>query len=432
MTALNPIRELPKPSSFSEGDVLVIFGELFGGGYVNGLIEEAKAKGMTILYSTVGRREKDGTLRPLSPEEVAEKNHGGELVNVRLEAGFDLVPDSQGETPCDQLKGVKLKEWETATLDWTRVEQSQKAGIDDFNSRAQTWAEAVAQHLPKGKKIVFAHTMAGGVPRAKIIMPAMNRVFKGFGDRFASSEAFWASDLGRLCEKSFMEVTAHTFKTLIDVTGPIREQQIADGGQVSYTAYGYHGTEILIDGAYQWQSFAPYLQGFAKMALEKHAEHAFENGTSATVFNAPEILTNSSSVFAGIEIPLYTLMSALKKENQNGKLDEIIAQATAHLKDESMVRELESKLNHFFATDVIQQWSDFAGWPQHNGPKQMEMIKTLSTELLDWQKDPKHPLSTFLSEVVFKACGKIMLNEADAPRGPVLWIGHDAVAKAFL
>ncbi len=35
-----------------------------------------------------------------------------------------------------------------------------------------------------------------------------------------------------------------------------------------YTAYGYHGTEILIDGEYHWQTYTNYTQGYAKMRLE--------------------------------------------------------------------------------------------------------------------------------------------------------------------
>ncbi len=49
--------------------------------------------------------------------------------------------------------------------------------------------------IPQGANVMFAHTMAGGVPRAKIILPVMNRVFKGHGERYASSKDFWESTL---------------------------------------------------------------------------------------------------------------------------------------------------------------------------------------------------------------------------------------------
>jgi len=77
------------------------------------------------------------------------------------------------------------------------------------------------------------------------------------------------------------------------------------GSRVACTAYGYHGTGILVNGSYQWQSYTPYLQGFAKMRLEDHAVAARKQGINATVFNCPEILTNSSALFLGVELSLY-------------------------------------------------------------------------------------------------------------------------------
>ncbi len=79
-------------------------------------------------------------------------------------------------------------------------------------------------------------------------------------------------------------------------------------------AFGYHGTEILIDGRYAWQSYSPYLQGFAKVELENIARKALHEGIQASVYNAPEILTNSSSIFLGVEVALYPLLGAMKKE----------------------------------------------------------------------------------------------------------------------
>ncbi len=38
-------------------------------------------------------------------------------------------------------------------------------------------------------------------------------------------------------------------------------------------------------------------------------------GVKASVYNCPEIRTNSSDVFTGIELPLIPLLLALKKEN---------------------------------------------------------------------------------------------------------------------
>ena len=69
-----PLTHLPDNTLYGEGDVFVLFGELFGRGYATGLIDSAKAAGMTIVGITVGRREDDGTLRALTDEELAGVN----------------------------------------------------------------------------------------------------------------------------------------------------------------------------------------------------------------------------------------------------------------------------------------------------------------------------------------------------------------------
>ena len=42
MQAFQPLRYKPSSTRFSKKDVLVVFGEVFARGYVNGLIDEAK------------------------------------------------------------------------------------------------------------------------------------------------------------------------------------------------------------------------------------------------------------------------------------------------------------------------------------------------------------------------------------------------------
>ena len=98
MTLYNPMRELPARAGYGKGDFLVLCGELFGRGYANGIVEEAKSRGMTVIGTTVGRRDADGTLRALTAEEItaAAEILGGTIINVPLEAGFDLEPADDG------------------------------------------------------------------------------------------------------------------------------------------------------------------------------------------------------------------------------------------------------------------------------------------------------------------------------------------------
>ncbi len=122
----------PKISnSFGKGDVLVLFGELFQRGYANGLVEAAQKRGMSIIYATVGRRE-NGKLRPLNSEEIAQSPKP--LINIPLEAGFDLEPFA-GEgtaTPVEQLQDLGLKDWEGVRLDWKKIEASRDQARSRF------------------------------------------------------------------------------------------------------------------------------------------------------------------------------------------------------------------------------------------------------------------------------------------------------------
>ncbi len=432
MQSFQPLRDIRPESGFKKDDVLVIFGEVFARGYVNGLIEHARKAGMKVIFSTVGRRDDQDQLRPLTAEELAGKDQP--LINIPLECGFDLEKSSTGKSPVDQLAGLKLSQADQAQLDWGQVDESRKKGRESFQTRVREWMAALDKQIPAGKNVLIAHTMAGGVPRAKIILPVMNRVFKGHGERYASSQDFWDGTLGKFCAMSFMDVTANSFADLIELSAPLRERVNQGGGQVAYVAYGYHGTEILMGQEYKWQSYAPYLQGFAKLELEQIAIRAGQKGIAASVYNAPEILTNSSSIFLGVEVALYPLLGALKKEGGAHPLTrDLMATCQALLKPEHTLEEILTLTDRYFRSELIgKHWSKYEIWPQHNGPEQMELMRTTSEKIIDMHKDEKNLLTARLSELVFNACGKAMLYEAQKPRRPVWWIGHDIVAKLAL
>jgi hypothetical protein len=387
---------------------------------------------MKVIFSTVGRREKTGELRALNAEELSTKEQP--LINVPLEAGFDLEAPTGGLSPVAQLEGLKLSEWQTAQLDFDQVDESAKLGTQRFRASVVTYLQQLEKWIPPTSHVLFAHTMAGGVPRAKIVMPAMNRIFKGFGERFASSREFWESPLGLLCARSFMEVTANTLQHLIELSEPLRRRQQAAGKSVSYACYGYHGTEILIHDEFRWQSYSPYLQGFAKLELEKIAARASAQGISTTCFNAPEILTNSSSIFLGVEVALYPLLGAmLKIAPHHPKTRAMIERCQALLKPGETVAGILDLTSSYFSSDIIaKQWSDYEHWPQHNGPQQMALMRETSSEILSRHKDERELLTAVLSEVVFKSCGEAMLAESKTPKKPVWWIGHDLVTQQFL
>lgn len=428
------LRQVVQKQKFSPGSTLVLFGEIFQRGYANGLIEEAERCGLNVIYSTVGRREKDGSLRALTQEELQTMG-SKKIINIPLEAGFDSQKGPQGLTLIDLLKDVKLSDWENAQIDFQEIEQIKNLAEQDFRQRVRLYLEQLNQNIsPKGD-VIFAHLMAGGVPRAKIIMPVMNKVFKGTGDRYYPSAKFWSTDLGKVCAQSFMEVTAKTFQVLLEETSTFRQQRQKSGFQVGYSAYGYHGTEILMHGQYQWQTYSPYLQGWAKKELEQIALRAQKTSSDikACVFNCPEILTNSSSIFQGVEVPLYPLLAAIQKEGpQSSAFESLQQKCQSLLKPGNTMAMIYKTAEEFYADTEVQKLQNFPDWPTHSSQLQLGLLLQKSDALFDMHQDPKNLITSVLSEVIFRACGEAMLHQTLNPQHPTLWINHDYVAKSFL
>ncbi|MEA5113778.1 MAG: hypothetical protein VB050_07075 [Geobacteraceae bacterium] len=434
MTGFNPLRQVPCSAGYGKGDVFVLFGELFGRGYANGLVEEARRVGMTILGITMGRRESDGSLRPLTEDELAKAQEtlGGRIINIPLEAGFDLDRSVSGITPADELKRLKSDGWEGAVLDWTAIEESRKSGAERFTTALSSVMHELDALIPDGANVLFSHTMAGGIPRARVLMPVLNRVFKGTGDRYTPSESFWKTELGKLCAISFDEVTADTFRYLIDYSKAIRERIAAQGGKVAYTAYGYHGCEVLVNGEYIWQTYTPYLQGWAKMRLERIASEAWNKGISATVFNCPEIQTNSSALFLGVEISLYPLLRALKKEGGGAVADGISNACQNLLKNDVSLEDLLEAANSYLSDPILEPFRDFSSWPLHNTAQQSSLMLASAGAMLDMNRDLKNIVCAELSREVFKAVGRLIFHTSWKPGASVLWLNHDIVARQIL
>ena len=431
MTELSPLREIPTQNIFRKGDVFVLFGELFGRGYVNGLIDEARDAGMTIVGITVGRRDEDNRLRPLTDEELAtaESSLGGHIINVPMMAGFDLDSPEGEPTPTDLLGGMTLKSWQEDKLDWTHIERCREVGIKRFkDSMAQVVAELEGM-IPDGANAYFAHTMAGGIPKVKVFLAIANRIYKGRGARFMSSRALLDSDLGKFIMMNFDEVSANTFQYLIEGTDALRQRLEKSGGQVCYSAYGYHGSEILINGEYLWQSYSNYTQGYAKMRLESIAEAAWDRDIKATVFNCPEIRTNSSDIFAGVELSLFPLLTALKREN-GGDWAEAQWQACRELlAEENSLEGLLQKIEDYNGNDVIAAFRNFEAWPMDNNEQLAEVMVGTSVEITSLHKDKKALITEHLSGLVLEGSGPLMFHEMSDPSAPVLWLNHDIIAQ---
>ena len=410
-----------KDISFNSEDTLVIFGEVFPGGYVNGLIQAAKAKGMNIIYSTVGRRTPEDVLRPLTEEEL--KQMPSPLINIPLEAGFDKQASNNGISPIEHCQNIKLQNWKEAKLDKALLQSAQQQASDSFRERTKNWVEGLKKTLPSTGNVLIAHTMAGGVPRTKILLPILNRVLKGTGKRYSSSEIFWNSDLGWLCQENFSEVTAKTYHHLLELSSSLREELKKQSRKVFYTAYSYHGTEVLINNNYRWQSYAPYLQGFAKIELENISKKYFKENINSCVFNVPEILTKSSAIFPGVEIPLYSILGALKKEEETSIL--------AHCEEKLQTDALPKIMNitqEYFLSDAMAHQLDFEKWPQHNTTEQMELMLNTSRQLANLSTQENN-ITNELSSAVLNSCGRLILQEIFCLEQAMCWLGHDVIAR---
>jgi len=430
----DPLRDVPAQHGWKAGDVLVVFGELFGRGYANGIVDEARRAGMTLVGATVGRRDgSDGPLRPLNAEELAaaEANLGGKIVNVPLEAGFDLEAVDGGPSPAEQLKQVKGDNWREVAFDQAALERSRAAGAARFEKNAALFAAELAKLVPAGANLLIVHTMAGGVPRTRAILPLLTRITRGTGEKHLPSGPVWGSALGKLWTASFEEVTANTFERLVRATAPLR----IPGRRVRYAAYGYHGCEVLISGKLTWQSYTPYLQGWAKMKLEQHAEEAWAHGVRCTVFNAPEIWTNSSALFLGVELSLYPLLTSVREAGKaagpagGAAADALWAACRALLKDGATLEGMLARVDRFLTAPELASQRVLAEWPRHSDRAQMEVMLAASDEVLAMSADHKNAVAAELSRTVFGAVGRLMLAEAWEPASPVRWLNHDVIAK---
>jgi hypothetical protein len=279
---------------------------------------------------------------------------------------------------------------------------------------------------------MFAHTMAGGIPKAKAFLAIANRIYKGRGARHMPSQNLIDSDLGKLILQNFDEVTAHSFGHLIELSTALRERIEGEGGQVRYSAYGYHGTRVLIDNEYRWQPYTSYTQGYAKMNLEGHAQAAWDKGIKATVFNCPEIRTNSSDVFAGIELSLLPLLEALRKEGGGAWVDGIWTECQDLLKDGIELNAVLKTVGDYQTDPAMQPFYNFEAWPMANTADQAEKTVGTSADIVALHKDRKQLVSDVLSYHVVGATGQLIFGTVSNPDGPVLWLDHDMVAQQLI
>jgi hypothetical protein len=136
------------------------------------------------------------------------------------------------------------------------------------------------------------------------------------------------------------------------------------------------------------------------MRLERIARDAWAQGIKATVYNCPEIRTNSSDIFAGVELPLISLLHALKKKAAApGPMPSGRPAAPAGRRPHPG-RPAEKVAA--FHGEVMQGFRDFAAWPMPNSPAQADLTIGTSDDIAQMHTDRKALITDLLSAWCWK------------------------------
>ena len=184
------------------------------------------------------------------------------------------------------------------------------------------------------------------------------------------------------------------------------------------------------------------------MKLEDVNREFHRSGISTTCFNCPEILTNSSSIFQGVEVSLYPLLGPLMAiangeapegipaPSANGKkrAQSILDSCRALLKtdvDPDVFKTILRITSQYLRHPLTKEHAIYSEWPQNNSREQMELMINTSNQLIDLHRSEKELITSVLSEQVFRATGLVQSRYAHLYSEPVVWIGHDTVAEAL-
>lgn len=419
----------PAQATWTSKDYFVIFGELMDEGYVNGLVRFADLAGLNVIQCTIGKRDGGDQPRALTSEELAGRRF--KTINVPLEFGFDLDKDSTGKTPIDQLTGLDLQNCLDWKINWNLIDESFNVSRQRIDKCLSIFSEQLNGLIPADANVLIAHTMAGGVPRAVDLWPILLRVFRGVGEPFISNETFLNSEVGKLCSLNFNEVSAESFDRLVRSTAGLREKQSKNGKKVFYLAYGYHGSEVLLNGKYQWRAPDAYLLARQKKRLEDFSARFRKEGINSTVFNCPEIMTKSSAVLYGIELSTHLFVDAIRREVEDPKRSQILSTCSSLLKEGITLEDVSKVSTDYWNLDLTQPFADFPLWAVDSFPEVKQINANLSAQILNMHKDMKNLLKHKLSKMIVYSSGYLLLNNIPTINIPTVWLSHRNLAEAL-
>jgi len=165
------------------------------------------------------------------------------------------------------------------------------------------------------------------------------------------------------------------------------------------------------------------------MRLESVAEAAWKNGITATVFNCPEIRTNSSDIFVGVELSLFPLLVALKREGGGAWADEQWRICEELLGEGTSLQQLLGTIEGYNNDATSAEFRNFEAWPMDNTPALADVMIGTSEAITALHKDKKALITDHLSSLVLEGAGPLMFHGASEKIAPVLWLNHDIIAR---
>jgi hypothetical protein len=165
------------------------------------------------------------------------------------------------------------------------------------------------------------------------------------------------------------------------------------------------------------------------MRLESIAEAAWAQGVSATVFNCPEIRTNSSDIFVGVELSLFPLLTALKKEGGGAWAQQQWDICQTCWAKACRCSRSSTSWKPICRPPPAPQFRNFEAWPMDNTPELADLMIGTSDEITSLHKDKKALITDHLSSLVLEGTGPLMFHGAAEKIAPVLWLNHDIIAR---
>ena len=102
------------------------------------------------------------------------------------------------------------------------------------------------------------------------------------------------------------------------------------------------------------------------------------------------------------------------------------------MKDGQNLNDLLQTISDYLKSPVFQHFQNYEAWPMENSLELAEIMVGTSDQMQNLHINRKDLITDLLSELILIASGTLIFNEISHPQGPVLWLGHDVIAKQLI